>query len=75
MTQGQKYQRSLVSRMFAHEAAGGVVLILAAVAALLVANSPLDASYQVALQSPLSITLGGSGLTKPLILWINETTG
>lgn len=58
--------------MFAHEAAGGVVLILAAVAALLVANSPLDASYQVALQSPLSITLGGSGLTKPLILWIND---
>ncbi len=72
MTQGQKYQRSLVSRMFAHEAAGGVVLILAAVAALLVANSPLDAWYQVALQSPLSITLGGSGLTKPLILWIND---
>lgn len=58
--------------MFAHEAAGGVVLILAAVAALLVANSPLDAWYQVALQSPLSITLGGSGLTKPLILWIND---
>lgn len=58
--------------MFAHEAAGGVVLILAAIAALLVANSPLQTWYEAALQSPLSITLGGSGLTKPLILWIND---
>ena len=28
--------------------------------------------YLQALDAPLSITLGGTGLTKPLILWIND---
>ena len=34
-------QKSLMYRIFSHEAAGGVVLILATLAALIVANSPL----------------------------------
>jgi NhaA family Na+:H+ antiporter len=29
-------------------------------------------AYLAALDAPLSITLGGTGLTKPLILWIND---
>ncbi|MEO8243205.1 MAG: Na+/H+ antiporter NhaA [bacterium] len=61
-----------LTRFFKHEAAGGVVLILATCAALIVANSPLQPWYLAALDSPLSITLGGTGLTKPLILWIND---
>ena len=61
-----------LSRFFAHEAAGGIVLIAATVAALVVANSPLQGWYLTALEQPLSITLGGTGLTKPLILWIND---
>ena len=63
---------SPLSRFFAHEAAGGIVLIAATVAALMVANSPLQGWYLTALEQPLSITLGGTGLTKPLILWIND---
>ena len=59
-------------RLFAQEAAGGVVLIAATLAALLVANSPLQHWYLAALEAPLGITLGGAGLTKPLILWIND---
>ena len=62
----------LIQRLFRHEAAGGVVLILATFAALLVANSPLQPWYAAALDAPLSVTLGGTGLTKPLILWIND---
>ncbi len=63
---------STLARLLAHEAAGGVVLILATAAALLVANSALQPWYVAALDAPLSITLGGTGLTKPLILWIND---
>ena len=63
---------ALIFRFLAHEAAGGVVLIVAALAALVVANSPLQPWYDAALDAPLSITLGGTGLTKPLILWIND---
>ena len=62
----------LFQRVFGHEAAGGVVLILATIAALVVANSPWQGWYDGALEAPLSITLAGVGLTKPLILWIND---
>jgi NhaA family Na+:H+ antiporter len=61
-----------ISRFVKHDAFGGVLLILAAAAALLVANSPLEPWYEGALESRLSITLNGEGLQKPLILWIND---
>ncbi len=61
-----------LSRLLSHEAAGGVGLMLATVLALGVANSPLQPWYLAALDAPLSITLSGAGLTKPLILWIND---
>ena len=54
---------SLLNRLFAHDAAGGVVLMLATAAALTIANSPLMPAYLAGLEAPLSITLGGTGLT------------
>ena len=63
---------SALARLFRHEAAGGVLLMLAAVAALVVANSSLLPLYDGALESVLSITLNGAGLSKPLFLWIND---
>jgi len=63
---------TLFNRWMAHEAAGGVVLMLATFVALVAANSPLQGAYVTALDAPLSITLAGTGLTKPLILWIND---
>ena len=48
---------TLINRLLAHEAAGGVVLMLATFAALVVANSPLLPVYQAVLDAPLSITL------------------
>ncbi len=63
---------STIERVFRHEAAGGVTLMAAAVLALIVANSSLSGVYNDALAAKLSITLDGEGLTKPLILWIND---
>ena len=63
---------SFLARLTQHEAFGGVLLILAAIAALIVANSPLEPAYDGMLNAKLSITLNGSGLSKPLILWIND---
>lgn len=54
------------------EAWGGIVLIVATLLALLAANSPLAAAYQGFLDTPISIAIGGSGLDKPLILWVND---
>ncbi|MDH5798330.1 MAG: Na+/H+ antiporter NhaA [Paracoccaceae bacterium] len=59
-------------KFFSHESSGGILLMLAAVAALIVANSPLQPVYDGALGSYFAITLNGEGLQKPLILWIND---
>ena len=63
---------SVFKRLMAHQAAGGVVLMLATLVALIIANSPLMPAYHAVLDARLSITLNGVGLTKPLILWIND---
>lgn len=54
------------------EAAGGIILILTAVLALLVKNSPLDVFYDMFLGLPVEIRVGNFEIAKPLLLWIND---
>jgi Na+:H+ antiporter, NhaA family len=54
------------------EAAGGLVLMAAAVLALAVANSPLQSLYEAMLALPVEVRAGSAGLAKPLLLWIND---
>ena len=61
-----------IDRLFAHEASGGILLMISALGALVVANSSLQSAYEAALGAPLAITIAGDGLEKPLILWIND---
>jgi NhaA family Na+:H+ antiporter len=58
--------------LFQHDAAGGVVLLLAAILALLLDNSRLAWISEALLQTRLSMSLGAFGLDKPLLLWIND---
>jgi NhaA family Na+:H+ antiporter len=57
---------------FQHEAAGGVLLVAAAVAALVVSNSPLEWLYDRLLDTPVGVRAGPLALEKPLLLWIND---
>src|SRR5690606_18931138 len=61
-----------LDRFFRHDASGGVLLMLAAVLALLVANSSLSGAYHDLLLKKLSILIDGEGLSNPLLLWIND---
>ncbi|MCC0065286.1 MAG: Na+/H+ antiporter NhaA, partial [Defluviimonas sp.] len=61
-----------VTRLFSHDAAGGIALMLSALLALIVANSALSDLYQTILLKPFAILLDGNGFSKPLILWIND---
>ena len=54
------------------ESAGGLVLMGAAAAGLVLANSPLARFYTAFLDLPFEIRLGSRGLGKPVILWIND---
>jgi len=61
-------------RFFAAESAGGVVLAIAALAALIVSNSSLADWYQgwLSLQGEVRIANDSLVLAKPLILWVND---
>jgi NhaA family Na+:H+ antiporter len=54
------------------EAASGIVLLIAAAAALIWANSSLAASYHELWHAPLSIGLGGFAFSQSLHFWIND---
>ena len=54
------------------EAASGIILVAVAALALIVDNSPLSDLYDRLLDLPFTVSLGGAGLSKPLILWIND---
>ncbi len=63
-----------VRRFIASESAGGVVLALAAFAALVASNSSLAPWYQgfVELHGEVRIANGWLVLSKPLLLWVND---
>ena len=54
------------------EAVGGIVLLVAAVAALVWANSPLAHGYHELWHAPLMIGLGSYVIERPLHFWIND---
>ena len=61
-----------IDKFFSHEASGGILLMAAAVAAMIVANSSLAIYYEDVLNSIFAIHVNNKGLEKPLILWIND---
>ncbi|MDH3692666.1 MAG: Na+/H+ antiporter NhaA [Gammaproteobacteria bacterium] len=54
------------------ESAGGILLFIAAVAAMFVANSPLANLYNTLLNATVAIQVGALSINKPLLLWIND---
>lgn len=54
------------------ESAGGILLIIAAALALVLANSPLADAYFETLGTKLNVSFGDFEINKGLILWIND---
>lgn len=54
------------------DALGGVVLLLAAVAALIIDNSALAPLYDQLLSEKLTVGFQSANISKPLVLWIND---
>ena len=69
----QKKAIDLMRQFLKLESAGGYLLIAATVLALVMANIPSALrAYEWFLGQHLTITLGGLGVDKPLLLWIND---
>ena len=60
------------AEFFRLEASGGILLLLAAISALILANSPLGPGYFAFWNSPFTVGGGEWALTKPIILWVND---
>jgi NhaA family Na+:H+ antiporter len=54
------------------EAAGGIVLMGAAILALIVSNTPVAPFYKIFLTMPVEIRIGALEIAKPMLLWIND---
>ena len=54
------------------EASAGIILVAAALAALVLANSPLGDLYEQFRDVPGSVQVGALTISKPLLLWVND---
>jgi len=55
-----------------HESSAGILLVISAFLAVLMANTPANVLYELLLDTPLAIQVGAFKLTKPLLLWVND---
>ena len=54
------------------EAASGIILVVAAAMAMILANTPLAIYYNMLIDMPVEVRVGPLELAKPLLLWIND---
>ncbi|NVK19990.1 MAG: Na+/H+ antiporter NhaA [Methylocystaceae bacterium] len=68
MTQSTSHQTGFFNK----DTAGGIILIVAAFAALIINNSILSGWYTALLDTPVIVQAGGLEINKPLLLWVND---
>lgn len=54
------------------EAASGIILMIAALVAIIAANTGLSVYYDLLLDVPVKVAVGNFEIAKPLLLWIND---
>jgi NhaA family Na+:H+ antiporter len=54
------------------ESAGGILLMITAALAMVLANTPLSTYYDLIITIPVHIRVGPLEITKPLLLWVND---
>ncbi|MDA1064476.1 MAG: Na+/H+ antiporter NhaA [Proteobacteria bacterium] len=63
---------SAINDFMRMESAGGILLLIAALLAILIANSPFADLYGGLLSLTVAIQIGALEINKPLLLWIND---
>ncbi len=64
--------KKIMGKLHDSEASTGILIFMAAVAALAVKNSPFNIIYDGFLNIPVAIQFGQLVIAKPLLLWIND---
>ena len=63
---------SRIQEFIKMETSGGVVLMIAAIFAMIIANTPLSTNYDLILGTYIKVGIGNFEIAKPAILWIND---
>lgn len=64
---------NLFSRFFRSDVSGGIILIVAAACAMVLANTDLTRGfYQALLEMPVQLRVGALEINKNLLLWVND---
>ena len=61
-----------IQTFFQSEAAGGILLLLFASMAILLANTSFNQHYFGFLDTPVSVQFGAFNIAKPLLMWVND---
>jgi NhaA family Na+:H+ antiporter len=61
-----------IQHFFKKESSSGIVLMLSAVFAMVLANSPWSIWYDMLLEVKVVVAIGSFEIAKPLLLWIND---
>ena len=61
-----------IQTFFQSEAAGGILLLLFASMAILLANTSFNQHYFGFLDTPVSVQFGAFSIAKPLLMWVND---
>ncbi|MBW1634658.1 MAG: Na+/H+ antiporter NhaA [Deltaproteobacteria bacterium] len=65
-------RRYRISEFMKLESAGGILLMIAAALAMIIANSPLSFIYDLFITTPVHVRIGPLEIAKPLLLWVND---
>jgi NhaA family Na+:H+ antiporter len=68
----QTQPNTFITDFFKLESAGGILLFLSALLAIIVANTDLEVYYKMLLSTPVELRVGTLEVAKPLLLWIND---
>ena len=63
---------SAIRKFLQLESAGGIVLMITALLAMIISNTSLSSIYDLLLNTPVEVRVGGLEIAKPLLLWIND---
>ncbi|TNF70110.1 MAG: Na+/H+ antiporter NhaA [Gammaproteobacteria bacterium] len=65
-------KKSMLSRLLDKSVLPSVILLLMAILAMVIANSPLSVIYNKLISSTIVLTVNNYGIKKPILLWIND---
>lgn len=68
----ERVRETFITKFLKLESSSGIMLMIAAGMALILANSPLNTFYAFLTDIPLEIRFGSLEIAKPLLLWIND---